>query len=80
MDRQEEYELRQKISDAIAKDVSNVMADTLRACNSNFSLEIMYPLELLERMYKRKSDESFEMGLSARVVSPCEILKHSAPW
>mgnify|MGYP006895911645 len=46
MDRQEEYELRQKISDAIAKDVSNVMADTLRACNSNFSLEIMYPLEL----------------------------------
>ena len=23
----------------------------------------MYPLELLERMYKRKSDESFEMGL-----------------
>ena len=45
MDRQEEYELRQKISDAIAKDVSNVMADTLRACNSNFSLEIMYPLE-----------------------------------
>ena len=63
MDRQEEYELRQKISDAIAKDVSNVMADTLRACNSNFSLEIMYPLELLERMYKRKSDESFEMGL-----------------
>lgn len=63
MDRQEEYELRQKISDAIAKDVSNVMADTLRACNSNFSLEITYPLELLERMYKRKSDESFEMGL-----------------
>ena len=63
MDRQEEYELRQKISDAIAKDVSNVMTDTLRACNSNFSLEIMYPLELLERMYKRKSDEPFEMGL-----------------
>lgn len=63
MDRQEEYELRQKISDAIAKDVSNVMADALRACNSNFSLEIMYPLELLERMYKRKSYESFEMGL-----------------
>lgn len=63
MDRQEEYELRQKISDAIAKDVSNVMADTLRKCNSNFSLEIMYPLDLLERMYKRKSDESIEMGL-----------------
>ena len=59
MDRQEEYELRQKISDAIAKDVSNVMADALRACNSNFSLEIMYPLELLERMYKRKNKGRF---------------------
>ena len=36
MDRQEEYELRQKISDAIAKDVSNVMADAQRECNSKF--------------------------------------------
>ena len=76
MDRQEEYELRQKISDAIAKDVSNVMADTLRACNSNFSLEIMYPLELLERMYKRKTKAVFFANRTAKIRTLFIILQN----
>lgn len=63
MERQQEYELREKIADAIQNDVNRVFFEKLQLLNHDFYGEIIFPLTVLERTYKKKSDESVMDGL-----------------
>lgn len=63
MERQQEYELRKKIADAIQSDVDKVFSKKLQVLNHDFYSEILFPLTVLEMTYKKKSDESVMDGL-----------------
>jgi hypothetical protein len=63
MERQQEYELRKKIADAIQNDVNRVFFEKLQLLNHDFYGEIIFPLTVLEMTYKKKSDESVMDGL-----------------
>lgn len=63
MERQQEYELRKKIADAIQNDVNRVFSEKLQLLNHDFYGEILFPLTVLEMTYKKKSDESVMDGL-----------------
>ena len=63
MERQQEYELRNKIADAIQNDVDRVFSENLQLLNHDFYREILFPLTVLEMNYKMKSDESVADGL-----------------
>lgn len=63
MERQQEYELRKKIADAIQNDVNRVFFEKLRLLSHDFYGEIIFPLTVLEMTYKKKSDESVMDGL-----------------
>lgn len=57
MERQQEYELRKKIADAIQNDVDRVFSEKLQLFNHDFYYEILFPLIVLEMNYKMKSEE-----------------------
>lgn len=63
MKRQQEYELRKKIADAIKNDVNRVFSEKLQLLNHDFNGEILFPLIVLEMIYKMKSEESVAAGL-----------------
>lgn len=63
MERQQEYELRKKIADAIQNDVDRVFSEKLQLFNHDFYYEILFPLIVLEMNYKMKSEESLAAGL-----------------
>ena len=63
MERQQEYELRKEIADAIKKDVDRVFSEKLQLLNHDFYREILFPLTVLEMNYKMKSEESIKAGL-----------------
>lgn len=63
MERQQEYELRKKIADAIQNDVDRVFSEKLQLLNHDFYGEILFPLTVLEMNYKMKSEESVADGL-----------------
>lgn len=63
MERQQEYEIRTMVADAIKRDVNNVFEKTYLDLNHNFCNEILIPLTILEMKYKQKSEESIAMGL-----------------
>lgn len=63
MERQQEYELRKEIADAIKKDVDRVFSEKLQLLNHDFYREILFPLIVLEMNYKMKSEESIKAGL-----------------
>lgn len=48
MERQQEYELRKKIADAIQNDVDRVFSEKLQLFNHDFYYEILFPLIVLE--------------------------------
>ena len=62
MERQQEYELRKKIADAIQNDVDRVFSEKLQLFNHDFYYEILFPLIVLEMNYKMKSEESLAAG------------------
>lgn len=64
MERQEEYELRKKISDAMLNDVDRVFYENLKLLDHDFYDEILFPLNVLEMNFKMKSDESVAAGLA----------------
>ena len=47
MERQQEYELRKKIADAIQNDVDRVFSEKLQLFNHDFYYEILFPLIVL---------------------------------
>ena len=63
MERQQEYELRQTIANAIQNDVDEVFSKKLQLLNHDFYSEILFPLIVLEMNYKMKSEESVASGL-----------------
>lgn len=63
MERQQEYELREKIANIIQNDVNRVFFEKLQLLNHDFYDEIIFPLTVLEMTYKRKSEESVMDGL-----------------
>lgn len=63
MDKQQEYELRNKIADAIQNDINIVFSKNLELIRNDFYSQIFFPLTVLEKTYKMKSDESIADGL-----------------
>lgn len=63
MERQQEYELRNTIANAIQNDVNRVFFEKLKLLNHDFYSEILFPLIVLEMNYKMKSEESVAAGL-----------------
>ena len=68
MERQQEYELRKKIADAIQNDVDRVFSEKLQLFNHDFYYEILFPLIVLEMYYKMKSEESLAAGLGDSIL------------
>ena len=54
MERQQEYELRKKIADAIQNDVDRVFSEKLQLFNHDFYYEILFPLIVLEIRFENK--------------------------
>ena len=63
MERQKEYELRNKLFTEINRDVESVFEEQFKLIKNNFALEILFPLSVLEYNYQKKSDEAIAMGL-----------------
>lgn len=64
MERQKEYELRNKIADAMEKDVNKIFYENIQLLNHDFYKEILFPLTILEMTFKMKSDQSVADGLA----------------
>ena len=64
MERQQEYEIRNKIADAIQDDVNRVFLENIKLLNHDFYDMILFPLIVLEMNYKMQSLKSVEDGLA----------------
>ena len=53
MERQREYEIRNKIADAINEDVERVFKDAYKLLGTNFIYKFLIPLSILEIEYKK---------------------------
>ena len=65
MERQEEYDLRQNISNQISKDVEKSVESVYEKLKGNFTAKYIFPLAVLEKKFRDMSDQSFYMGLDA---------------
>lgn len=65
MERQEEYELRQKIYAEMINDIDRIFEKVFSRVEGDFSKKIIYPLCIVEKKFNDMSMKSICLGLFA---------------